>query len=178
MFLDKLKANANSWLQNEKYMDSYKESVIEQYLNVSSQIEAFWINDESYIKTQSEVNTLKVVIEISQGDKENELKELRKLLMILSSIKKLIISQEYNQIYALIKIIHSIQRKYLDLGELIGKPANLDEILGQNGYKLKEKNKIALDYVDELIQISELLKIEKSNIKARESRRDANKLIK
>lgn len=173
----KMKANVNSWVKDEKNKDIKSGSAISEYLKISDQIEVLWLEDDSYKKTQSDITTLKVMLELSDNKDEQSLKDLQRLLLMLSGIKRLSISNNASYIYGLVRVINSIQRKYIELYPLIGKPINIDEVLGLDGSKLKSGDPDALSYIDGLIIVADNLKVEKNNINAREIERSNNKLF-
>ena len=98
----------------------------------------------------------------------NCLTELFKIDIVSVQARNQVLAENAAKIYNNLVIINAIQKKYMDLSNIIGYPSNLDEILGMNGEKIKTGDPIALRYIDDIIELSNKFKAELSFINARE----------
>lgn len=172
---DKLKGQANSWLQDEKNLDARKEFVFPDFIKVTDEIERIWTSDPGYEKSYSDVMYAKVKANTSANAATQ--KALNEALATLNGIKRILISENSARIYSLATIIQGLQRRHMDLWPFIGETVNLDEVLGDRGSKLQNRDINALLYIDELIERGENLKAELNNVNANKMRREANQIF-
>lgn len=96
------------------------------------------------------------------------LENLSRLKVLIEYAKIQIYVEKAEDIYNALIVISAIQKKYMDISNIIGKPEDIDKILGVNGEKLKQSSQEALDYISKMISLSQKLKTELSFINARE----------
>lgn len=96
------------------------------------------------------------------------LENLSRLKVLIEYTKIQIYVERAEDIYNALIVISAIQKKYMDISNIIGKPEDIDKILGVNGEKLKQSSQEALDYISKMISLSQKLKTELSFINARE----------
>lgn len=99
------------------------------------------------------------------------LSEYGRLQEISQHIKRSIVSDNYAIIFGKCKLINIIRRQNGYYKTVIGSYDDVNKILGENGIKLKEKDKRALKYVFDLEDLEENLNIKKTNIELDQSNR-------
>lgn len=172
---DKLKGQANYWLQDEKNIDARKEQAFPSYIQVTDEIESLWTSEPGYEKAYSDTMYAKAKDNVAPSSITK--KEVAQALELLNSIKKLLIAEHSQRIYSLTTIIQGLQRSNIDLWPYFGKPVDLNQVLGPKGIKLKNRDINALLYIDELIERGENLKVELNNVNANKNRREANQIF-
>lgn len=106
------------------------------------------------------------------------LNNLIRLKKLSSLAKDNLYAENYQKIYNCIILISTIQKKYMDLKDTIGLPINIDNVLGDNGSKIKEKASEAMEYIAYLLQLASNLKTELSFIEARKISQEKRKFYK
>lgn len=116
----------------------------------------------------------RITINIGNPLSRKELIMLGSAISLLSSItemnnhfKHIVYSMNFQKIYNNIFLINTYRKKYLDLADLLGQPDDIDEILGQNGEKIKERDARALNYIDSIVELANNFRAELSLMNAR-----------
>ena len=97
----------------------------------------------------------------------DSLKKVNQLLNLSNIARQNIYSANYLLIYTEIVKINAFQKKYMDLKNLIGEPININNILGINGEKIKRKDPLAINYIENLLAFINKFQLELSLIEAR-----------
>ena len=125
--------------------------------------------DASYARHES----IKYYVKLSKLNisNENEMNEfcrmidkLDQLIIIKKLIQENIISQKSEGIYINYQFINLIRQKNGVYEYLIGKSENVNQCLGENGFKLKQGDKQAISYIVSLEDLEEKLEIKKTVI--------------